>query len=466
MASKTLNQNPVTGTQGLARLFDFHTVDRRTIAICFFFIVAALFGGGGSRFPLQEMLVYLSAIPGLFFIFSAANSPLRAQHLRRANWFIAALLLWVIVQLLPLPPAIWHILPGRTLLAEAAGLLGQNGDWRPISIDPEKTLASALYLIVPITAFWAISILSYDNQLRVIGCLIIVAVLHILVSIGQSLSGGESYYMYQTTHKGLPIGVFANRNHTALFMLLCMILLPALISNRLNIAPIFKQATYWGLALVFIIAIVATSSRAVTVLTFGILCFMALINIPTHHQRKGLWAIAFIAVSLLTLLLLAWWSNNLGNLQSLGERFGQEDDYRYEFWPETLKVMAHYFPIGSGIGTFDQAFRSQESLDIVGTHFVNHAHNDYIEIIIENGVIGLLILAAMFIGLCRSAFDVVKHYYQQKLLDLPILAVMGLLVIALHSLVDYPLRSLALAAVGGACAAICLAAAKGEYRQI
>lgn len=447
----------------LSGLKQWNKLDAKTIAIFVFFLTAATFGGGGSRFPLQEMLVYLSAFPALYFCFSKDSALLHNAHLRYAKWFMIAVIGIVILQLIPLPPAIWQSLPGREFLAEAAAITGSPDKWRPLSINPENTLAAGIYLIVPFTAFLAVTALSRDNQIRLIWCLLAAAILHITVSFGQILSGGESFYMYQTTHKGLPIGIFANRNHIALFLLLCVILLPSVFTPRLSSAPLLRQMLFWSCVIAFGIAILATNSRAITVLFLLTLMFLALISLPTQHRRKGIAAIIITIFSASALIWAALQGNNLGTLQTLSERFQQEDDYRYEFWPETLTTAVHYFPIGSGTGTFDEAFRSQESLDIVGTHFVNHAHNDYIEIVIENGLLGVLIIIAIFLMLSPAVRTAIRDHTVKKAPDLPLLAGWAAAMIGLHSMLDYPLRSLAIAALSGAIMAICISSSRRDY---
>ena len=440
--------------------------DARTITVFAFFIVAGIFGGGGSRFPMQEMLVYIAALPALYFVFTQHRDAADKTHFRFARLLTIGLILLVLAQIIPLPPAIWQSLPGRETLADAANVLGQADSWRPWSINPEKTLSAALYLIIPITAFWCVAALSRENQVRLFWCIMGVAVVHILVSAAQAVSGGESFYMYQTTHKGLPIGIFANRNHTGMFFLICLIFSPVLMATKLSQSQSHRKILFWIIAIILASAIIATSSRAVTILTAASFIFLAALSLPPRLRKTGIWGIAIMAIVLLVAILAAWSTDNLGNLNQLGDRFEQSEDYRYEFWPETITTAAHYFPFGSGIGTFDAAFRSQEPLDIVGTHFVNHAHNDYIELVIENGVLGIFIIIALAAAIAPAIRYIFQNYLKGKLSDLPVLAVWAAIMLILHSLVDYPLRSLSIAALCGAIMAVILSVKTGKYDNV
>ena len=193
---------------------------------------------------------------------------------------------------------------------------------------------------------------------------------------------------------------------------------------------------------------------------------MALFSVPQKYKKKGVLGVLALAIFGALAVVIAWWNNSLGNLQDLGERFEQSDDHRYEFWPEALSTAAHYFPFGSGTGTFDEAFRSQETLDIVGTHFVNHAHNDYIEMVIENGIFGALIIIAAIAVLIPALRYAFRRHNAGKLSDLPLLGAWAMLIIGLHSLVDYPLRSLAIATLFGAIAAIIMSVLNGRHDNV
>src|SRR3546814_10933219 len=67
-----------------------------------------------------------------------------------AFWLLLATVLLVLLQLVPLPPAIWTALPGRDVLL---GALPGEAVWRPGSIVPSATINAASSLIVPVVTF-------------------------------------------------------------------------------------------------------------------------------------------------------------------------------------------------------------------------------------------------------------------------------------------------------------------------
>jgi len=108
-----------------------------------------------------------------------------------------------------------------------------------------------------------------------------------------------------------------------------------------------------------------------------------------------------------------------------------------------------------GMGDFVPAFVADERLESIWPSLPNRAHNDFLELACEAGIAGLLALSAISWILIRSLRAKLKTET-----GLPAaLAVFGaasLSILALHSLVDYPFRSMALACLGAVCAGLLL----------
>ena len=99
---------------------------------------------------------------------------------------------------------------------------------------------------------------------------------------------------------------------------------------------------------------------------------------------------------------------------------------------------------GSGIGTFEQVYRMNENPAAVDHYYVNHAHNDYLELAIETGLPGLLLLLLFLAWWGNSVWRMVRspaadHYAMA--------GAIASAAILLHSVVDYPLRTAAMGAV-------------------
>src|SRR3546814_6135951 len=95
-----------------------------------------------------------------------------------AFWLLLATVLLVLLQLVPLPPAIWTALPGRDVLL---GALPGEAVWRPGSIVPSATINAASSLIVPFVTFTLVSALRDEEKAWLPTILLVVIFLSMLV---------------------------------------------------------------------------------------------------------------------------------------------------------------------------------------------------------------------------------------------------------------------------------------------
>ena len=101
--------------------------------------LALALAGGASRFDEdQQVVARMAAIAAL----AASLWPLEVETLRlrwRMIAFTGCVWLLLLLQLVPLPPALWALLPGRDVYAEIAREAGPAA-WRPLSLTPDLTL--------------------------------------------------------------------------------------------------------------------------------------------------------------------------------------------------------------------------------------------------------------------------------------------------------------------------------------
>jgi O-antigen ligase len=134
-----------------------------------------------------------------------------------------------------------------------------------------------------------------------------------------------------------------------------------------------------------------------------------------------------------------------GRVSATLERFEAKDDPRRFIWDDATYSADRYWPVGAGMGTFDDIYQVDESLENLTKRRAGRAHNDYIELTIEAGAFGLALAAAWFVLIGWLS-------WRARLSSQRWTAWAGstfLLAIALQSITDYPLRNqtiLALAA--------------------
>ena len=107
-----------------------------------------------------------------------------------------------------------------------------------------------------------------------------------------------------------------------------------------------------------------------------------------------------------------------------------------------LKVMGeHYFPWGTGFGAFERVYLIHEPDALLSPAYVNHAHNDWLELIITGGLPGATLVAALAVAVISRTVITVKNWHHSGTeTGLALLGFTFLCYIALGSLADYPLR--------------------------
>ncbi|MCW3837108.1 O-antigen ligase family protein [Sphingomonas canadensis] len=401
-------------------------------------LLAALLGGTSGEVPGRVMVLELLAIVTLILNFLFWRGPHVPRHVKIA---VGVLLAVPLLQLVPLPFDIWSQLPGREQAAAQSAFIGELG-WRPLTLDPGATIKTWLSLLLPVAMFWATLGASEAQRKLFAWILIGVAIFSVALGIAQVAIGSPWLVPFPTSHLTRFIGLFANRNHQASLLYISVALAIGLLAARSNVSPV--RLMLLGAIIVLTAGLAATQSRAGMTLLVMIMALSALMFLPILGKRV---AVTGAVVGLLGVVLLV---SGSGVVRSGISRFAEAaSDGRFGFWPDVFYASLAYFPAGSGLGTFVLSYQSMESLQMVGDHFINHAHNDYLELLLEGGVVALLCLAGFLALLGARAIATLRRRpveYGDTAARAALVALMALL---LHSFVDYPIRTYALLTVFG-----------------
>jgi O-antigen ligase len=402
-------------------------------------VVAIALGGGGSDFPVGSMAAQLLGLLLLGRLLLSSRSALR-WHAARPEFYLGICIAGlVLLQLIPLPPEIWRSLPGRDLAADISDFTGTGSFWRPISLDPEASVYSALSLI-PAAAIFLAAVTADAKQRQGLAYMVVgMALISGLLAMLQTAGAIEP--LYETAHDKYAVGLFSNRNHQADLLLAGLILSVGVAAageqSRNSVVPAYVITLLLGAA------VVATASRT----GFALLALSALgsllIVLSASARRKLLAARTLIYG--LPLLGLVWLARNHPLMERLLVRFQSDDDLRFVIWSNSIDAIAAYFPVGSGLGTFSLVYPQVEDLDDISAGWINAAHNDALELVVETGLVGGALIAAFLLVFFRRASDLRK--FTKNALERA--ACLAAFILILHSLVDYPLRTTSLLTVFG-----------------
>lgn len=398
-------------------------------------VVAALFGGASLNARVPLLVVELTSLPigalALRRMFSTRGG-------RAAAWplvLIASLFAIPVIQSVLLPPGLWLEAPGQEPRSMALTLSGLSLGWAPLSLHPAATLAAIPALFPP--AAMALITLGLDrSERRAIAAIwIAVALVGLLIGLAQigQPEGGWAY-LYSSTNQGSLVGWFANRNHEAA-------MLTALIPVAAVLATGRDTGRWIGVAFlaIVLVAIAVVRSRAGILLTAPVLILTAVMLARQRGLVEKTWLLAGLAaVTLVSIAAVAVFA-----LTPILARFGADalPEFRYRAWPLIWNEAFHHLPFGSGVGSFDRVFRAIEPVELVAPAYFNHAHNDYLEIWLEAGLMG----AAAVAGLAAWFLTAAWRAWRRGTSSLARGASIGVLALATVSWVDYPLRTESLA---------------------
>ena len=404
--------------------------------------VSLAIGGGGSRYGLLNLLVQLLAFGLVLF---SLKSPV--EEIFRLPRALALLLVATaalpILQLIPVPPSVWHSLPGGMLTYEARELVGAEMDWFPVSVFPLRTAAAAAALVPPI----AIVLLFKGGAAGVRAAylwLVSLGVASLLAGAFQIAAGQEWLLPYPILERGRLYGFFANHNSAGLMFVISTCALLGLDFDRVR--EFRKWVAGLACAAGFVVGVILTQSRSssvLMVLPVGLLVFRTINDLRSSGRGKTplRYLIGFVCVITTAIVVLF----RTSNAQALLIRFDNLKDSRPQIWEDTLYSIDRFFPVGSGFGTFNEVFELDESLENLLPTVAARAHNDYLEVGVEAGLFGWALVAAWFIWLVVAT----RRCWQVNRSFTGLGAPMALLVISLQSIVDYPLRNLALMCLAG-----------------
>lgn len=414
-----------------------------------------MLGGAGAAGVVANAVLQLVAIALIGAIVALGTLPPIAASLRTLLLLVVAFAVMLLLQLIPLPYPIWSALPGRRPIVEAFALAAAGTPWLPISLTPDTTIAALLSLLPATAMILAVANATHIGRRNAIACLLGVAILSVLLGCLQRAGGVESpLYAYAFTNRGSAVGLFANRNHLGTLMLCALPFVAALARHNPRIMP-RVMAGIGGLVIAS--GAILTGSRASVGLLLPVLPGCAAIVLHGRrvasanggaasgwpaNGRLGL-AVGFGLLAAAAFVLLAHRGTSEDPARS---------QHRGAITATTLRAATDVLPFGSGGGSFTMVYPAYEAPAAVTPEYTNHAHDDYAEMLLEFGIPGALLISTVVTAWLTRAWAVWKIPGADG--DRARAGAVAIGVILLHSLVDYPLRTAAIAAVAGLAAAL------------
>jgi hypothetical protein len=417
----------------------------------FLFVLALVLGGGTRLGFVADAIVQLAALPllagALLRLGAAQWTPCR----RWALIVLGAIVALPLVQLLPLPPLVWMHLPGRAGFAAAYDAAGIAPPWQALSLDATATWWGLLSLVPAAAVFLAMLSLTPHERHRLIRLLFAVLLVSVLLDLMQMMGGPESpLRFYAITNIDRADGFFANSNHNAAFLYAGIPFVAAWGAGRYLQRPPNRLLGLAAMALLLVLIVIGLSlalSRAGMALGLlgGLLALLIVARRDTGGHLSGRARYAAFAVVLAA--AIAAFQFGFAGFLGRSEAGDLVENLRWAIAAVTSQAALSHLPFGTGFGTFVPIYDMYAPRTLLDEHYVNHAHNDWLELWLTGGwpaaavALGSL---AWFARVSLSAWRARPHGMPPLDCALARAASVAVVLLLLHSIVDYPLRTTAL----------------------
>jgi O-antigen ligase len=419
---------------------------------------AALLSGG--VYPQQWEWSALGVSTAALLVVNCSSMDERPSRKNWGCWLMTALLAWMALQMVPLPPALvtWLSPERWSAISAARTLTGQRaGTWVALSTAPGETLKRLLDVVPAMAAFLVSRKLCQSWRRR--AWVLVIPV--IAVAWLESMLGLLQFYMVQTGDSHARVnGTYVNPNHFAglleisfpLAILWAVSVWRNAVTRHTNSAgPALAAIVLLVVGACLLMGIVLSLSRMgfISTLASTILTTFTLLGTQTW-RRAGIglgWRWLTCMALLVCLLVFLPTRGMIDRLAKLTATEELADEYRLKIWSDSLHLIAAYRWTGSGLGAYEYGlYRFKTVAPMLRVDF---AHNDYLQIIAELGLVGAALAGGLALWIFWRLVSVVLWMRGSRNWELAVGLLGALLAIALHSLVDFnlyiPANALALA---------------------
>lgn len=370
------------------------------------------------------------------------------------------ILLWMIFQVIPLPPWLLGLLsPGTVeVYAPVNQLAGDDGAWMPLSVHSKATILETLRIgCYALFYVLTIQILANGPTLQktvriVAGAAVFIAFLAI---IQRYTSPDLIYWFRPYPENAQAMGPWINRSQFAGFMTMLLPLLLALFLYyrpvvdreeplRARIVEFFSSpgSNYQLLAafgsIVVLLSIMLSLSRGgmiVAVLSVALFRFYL-----SRKKGKRSWPALAVFFGGVCLFFYTFGSGEI--VERINDSFTPEGELNFNrlpIWQDTLEIIKVFWLTGAGFGTFVDVFPGFKTIQ--STVIFNHAHNDYLELLTDGGIIALGLAAWFVLAVIKNGWAMIVKRRDNYAVLLGIGSLVGVCSMLLYSLTDFNMHN-------------------------
>jgi len=426
----------------------------------------AVFQNAGVTPDWNWSLCAIGVACALYFLSSRWTTVPRLD--RWTAGLLAAFLAVAVFQIVPLPINLVHVLsPTRVeLLRATERILGRAPALTTLSVVPSLTFQYVLTIAGCVLVFLVLRELSIRfrdvvNAWVPAWPLIIVA----------ALEGGLGFYQaYTVGGEGFARGTYAGRDHYAGLLELVLpfaVLYPLAILQRdrnrfeSRALPAVKACGVLLLATTMLVGIVLSLCRMAFLSTLASLFIAGTLALTLPRRSidptikisgwRRLLPIALVGFVVILGFIFLPTDQLIGRFSEFAQTERISADTRAQIWRETVGLIKDFPLFGCGLGGYESAFLRYKTVAPMFT--VDYAHNDYLQVLAEMGILGFGIGLLLLLRVMYSAVSGAIRADSTDDRCLSIACLGSLTAITLHSFVDFnmyvPANALAVCWISG-----------------
>ena len=368
------------------------------------------------------------------------------------------LLFFILLQLIPLPVNLVRTISPATYNAYAPILSISEGQWIPLTINQKATLQEFFRIsCYSLIYFLTINLLSIDGRLKktVYTVIALAAGIAMLAIVQQVDSPDRIFWLRTVPDNSSPFGPWINPNQFAGYMeMMAPLALGLFLFYRPRMHPdetlrgkIVNFFTMPGSSRYLFLGCAATLMAlsvfvslcrgGILTIILSVFVFMLMHNMKQNKQGRA----AVLVIVGCVVMAVSWfgWDTIAAEFNHGFSSSGELNDGRFPLWADTLRIIQSFFLFGSGFGTYIDIFPSFRSFP--GYHVFDHAHNDYLELLTDGGVIGFVLAAWFVLAVLGHGWKLIRARRDLYAVLLGIGAFTGIIAMLMHSVTDFNMHN-------------------------
>lgn len=377
--------------------------------IVFLLIFTPLAFGSVQQWAVSVMETSSFIVFGAWLLKQSASRKFEF-YLTPILYFVFALAVVAVIQIIPLPPRLLGIVSSSTMRVYRAFFDDNGTVWRTISIAPQSTM-DELWKLLSYAAVFTVIINHWKTRAQAAKTYRLIVWIGLFIAVfavAQKMTWNGRLYWIYPVRSGLTStlshiwGPYINRNHFAGYMELAVPLALGLLLYRLmdvkmlpglpfkrrlvvyaNNNAIVPMISLSVSALVMAGVMFMTLSRGGAIgLAAGVIVFMFM-SLKSRSLKKKAGLLAMLGAALLLVIVMLSWSRLENRFSDIAD---EEKTARIDLWADSVNMAMDFPVLGTGLGTFKLAYPSYQTKH--SALFFDHMENDFLGVLTETGAVG------------------------------------------------------------------------------